>query len=374
MLRIEIMLLVVVFGSAFLSGITHGRQKTLENDEYQCKALLPPNPELVQSDTCIVDSSFHISPRKANAVFLMLTRNRDLKGVMSSMKQLEDRFNQNFGYPYVFLNDEPFDEKFKNLVTQLASSPVEFGLIPPEHWNQPSWINETRASAARNELVAKDIAYGGSVSYRNMCRFNSGFFYRHELLKPYKYYWRFEPSVDFFCDIDYDPFLYMQDYDKVYGFTISLYEYMETIPTLWSAAKEFMNANPELIASDNAMDFISYDGGITYNRCHFWSNFEIGDLDFWRGEAYSKFFDFLDEKGGFYYERWGDAPVHSIGVALFARRDQLHFFHDIGYHHHPFQHCPRGDSHRKGRCWCDPDSSFDYDGYSCLRIYDRLFA
>jgi hypothetical protein len=33
-----------------------------------------------------------------------------------------------------------------------------------------------------------------------------------------------------------------------------------------------------------------------------WSNFEIGDLDFWRGEAYSKFFEYLDEQGGFYYE------------------------------------------------------------------------
>lgn len=33
-----------------------------------------------------------------------------------------------------------------------------------------------------------------------------------------------------------------------------------------------------------------------------WSNFEIGDLDFWRGEAYSKYFDYLDSKGGFYYE------------------------------------------------------------------------
>src|SRR6267154_5293712 len=33
-----------------------------------------------------------------------------------------------------------------------------------------------------------------------------------------------------------------------------------------------------------------------------WSNFEIGDLDHWRGEAYSKFFDYLDEQGGFYYE------------------------------------------------------------------------
>lgn len=25
-----------------------------------------------------------------------------------------------------------------------------------------------------------------------MCRYESGFFYRHELLRPYKYYWRLE--------------------------------------------------------------------------------------------------------------------------------------------------------------------------------------
>lgn len=33
-----------------------------------------------------------------------------------------------------------------------------------------------------------------------------------------------------------------------------------------------------------------------------WSNFEIADMDLWRNEAYSKFFDYLDEQGGFYYE------------------------------------------------------------------------
>lgn len=42
-----------------------------------------------------------------------------------------------------------------------------------------------------------------------------------------------------------------------------------------------------------------------------WSNFEIGNLDLWRGEAYSKFFDFLDEKGGFYYEVNGFNVVDS---------------------------------------------------------------
>ena len=28
------------------------------------------------------------------------------------MKQLEDRFNKKFNYPYVFLNEEPFSEDF----------------------------------------------------------------------------------------------------------------------------------------------------------------------------------------------------------------------------------------------------------------------
>ena len=33
-----------------------------------------------------------------------------------------------------------------------------------------------------------------------------------------------------------------------------------------------------------------------------WSNFEIADMDFFRGDAYSQYFDFLDRSGGYYYE------------------------------------------------------------------------
>jgi alpha 1,2-mannosyltransferase len=31
---------------------------------------------------------------------------------------------------------------------------------------------------------------------------------------------------------------------------------------------EFIKKNPELLAKNNAMDFISDDGGETYNTCH----------------------------------------------------------------------------------------------------------
>ena len=51
---------------------------------------------------------------------------------------------------------------------------MEFGVIPREHWFQPDSIDEAKAKASRDKMVEKNIIYGGSVSYRNMCRFNSG--------------------------------------------------------------------------------------------------------------------------------------------------------------------------------------------------------
>ncbi|KAF7973010.1 hypothetical protein HWV62_16392 [Athelia sp. TMB] len=267
--------------------------------------------------------------RRANATFVLLARNSDLSGVLDSMRSMEDRFNKKFHYPWVFLNEVPFTAEFIQRVTAETDAPVSFGLIPAEQWHQPDWIDDDLATEGRRKMAAQNIIYADSISYRNMCRFNSGFFFKHELLQPYRYHWRVEPDVKYFCDLDYDPFLFMEDSNKIYGFTISVYEWEQTIATLWDAVKEFIGEHPQYLAEDSAMSFLSDDGGQTYNLCHYWSNFEIADLDFWRSEAYTKFFEFLEAKGGFYYERWGDAPVHSIAASLFARKDQLHFFDDV---------------------------------------------
>lgn len=310
----------------------------------------------------------------ANATFVIVCRNNDIAGVVASIQQVEDRFNRGKGYPWVLLNEEPFTEDFQRRIKILTSAPVHFGLIPSWQWYQPDWIDEKRAELSRKKMARQRIIYGDSVSYRNMCRYNSGFFYKHDLLKQFRYYWRVEPDVKFFCDITYDPFKFMQENNKVYSFTISLKEIGKTIETLWDAVKEFVTDYPEYVANENGMQFLSNDGGKSFNLCHYWSNFEIADLDFWRGEAYEAFFAHLEAKGGFYYERWGDAPVHSIAASLFARKDQVHFFSDIGYQHDDFAHCPRGNEWKRGRCACDPVSSFDYGKDSCLVRFERMFG
>ncbi|CAO3588810.1 unnamed protein product [Absidia cylindrospora] len=161
-------------------------------------------------------------------------------------------------------------------------------------------------------MVANDVMFGGKESYHHMCRFQSGFFFDHPLLENYDWYWRVEPGVTFFCDITYDPFLYMQKYNKLYGFVVTLKEMPATIPTLWNTVLEYAKSRhiDTTMKGRSLFPFFRDQNGHgdAYNYCHFWSNFEIASLNLWRSPAYRDFFNYLDQTGNFFYERWGDAP------------------------------------------------------------------
>ena len=206
---------------------------------------------------------------RVNATFVTLARNTDVWEIARSIRQVEDRFNRNYNYDWVFLNDKPFDDTFKKVTSSLVSGKTHYGEIPKEHWSFPPWIDQKKAEAAREDMRRRKIIYGDSISYRHMCRFESGFFFRHPLLAQFEFYWRVEPSIELFCDVHYDPFRYMKDHNKKYSFVLTLYEYVETIPTLWDSTKKFIKAHPEHISPDNSMAFLSDDGGDTFNKCHF---------------------------------------------------------------------------------------------------------
>ncbi|KAJ1928644.1 hypothetical protein IWQ60_001849 [Tieghemiomyces parasiticus] len=308
--------------------------------------------------------------KRANAVLVILARNREASGLRSSLKQLEQRFNHKYHYPYVILNDEPFDDLFKETVDAVVSGNVSYGLIPKEHWSYPPWIDRHKAAAGRKKL--QDILYGSSESYRHMCRFNSGFFFHHPLLAQYDYYWRVEPDVDFTCNIDYDPFVYMQERDLKYGFNIAFHETSATVTTLWETTKQFMAQHPEYVSHPNTLEWVVDKRTGDYNMCHFWSNFEIASLNLLRSERYQAYFDHLDQAGGFFYERWGDAPVHSLAAAMFLRKDEIHFFEDIGYRHSVFENCPTGLTVNLQNCDCNPKRSVNTQDHSCTPDFLRL--
>lgn len=170
------------------------------------------------------------------------------------------------------------------------NAPVEFVQIKPEYWQKPSFIDTVKEAKEMEIMFKHDVAYAKKQSYHNMCRFYLSQFYKIPELQKYKYYWRVEPKVNFFTDINYDVFKYMEDTQKIYGFTINLYDNEETVKTLWPETIKYLNQgdNYKYINPKGSFQWLLEDlqnpkktkfaGG--YSTCHFWSNFEIGDFDF----------------------------------------------------------------------------------------------
>ena len=108
---------------------------------------------------------------------MVLARNKELEGVIQSLKSIERHFNRWYHYPYVFLNDGEFNETFKAVVQNYTSSPVEFGKIDPSMWGFPDWIDPKVAKEGIAKQGDAAIMYGGMESYHAMCRFYSGYVY-----------------------------------------------------------------------------------------------------------------------------------------------------------------------------------------------------
>ncbi len=70
---------------------------------------------------------------------------------------------------------------------------------------------------ARDRMRNAGVLYADKSSYHHMCRFYSGFFQLHPMLAEFDYYWRMEPDVHYYCDLDYDPFVFMEEQGIQYG-------------------------------------------------------------------------------------------------------------------------------------------------------------
>jgi mannosyltransferase len=111
---------------------------------------------------------------RANGAFVVLARNKELDGVIQSIRSIERHFNRWFHYPYVFLNDGDFNSTFKETVVNHTSAPVEFGKLNSSMWGYPDWVDKEVAQEGIRKQGDQAIMYGEMESYHHMCRFYSG--------------------------------------------------------------------------------------------------------------------------------------------------------------------------------------------------------
>lgn len=132
----------------------------------------------------------------------------------------------------------------------------------------------------------------------------------------------------------------MIEANKTYGFTIAVKELRETVPNIFRYASAYKRLNnitsqglwemfvepqpeqpeeelstdenpplpEEIMQNDpnqNTLPDIDPEAmeGEKYNMCHFWSNFEIARLSWFRSKEYQDFFEMMDRSGGFWMER-----------------------------------------------------------------------
>ncbi|OLY85514.1 Glycolipid 2-alpha-mannosyltransferase 1 [Smittium mucronatum] len=304
--------------------------------------------------------------RREKAAFLAFARNSDLYRMRKTIRQIEDRFNKNYNYPYVFLSNSPFSYEFIKGIQAMTESEVQFGLVEGEAWGRPSWIDKEKAETEKRESKYMN---GKIEEYRWQCRAHSGHIFNHPLLDGKEYYWRIESGSKYSCDIDYDPFKFMKANGIVYGFNMAPIEDLRTVRTLLNSTKDFILNNKDMIPKSNLLDFVLDEQGL-YNGCHFWSNFEIVKLEFFRSPEYTAYFKHLDLAGGMFYERWCDGPIHTMATSIFLNKTQVHYFEDIGYYFPALGNCPsRPDT--KTKCICDPKKSFG-NRHKCILHWKTL--
>ncbi|CCC67412.1 hypothetical protein NCAS_0A08540 [Naumovozyma castellii] len=308
---------------------------------------------------------------RPKACFFSFIEEEDLEGILGSIQQIEKKFNSKFNYPWIFLTRNGLSADFQKTLNENLRADYSIGLVPNEYWEYPDFVNQEEAERERWEM--SDLPDGDSLYARFKNRYLAGFFWKHPLLEEFDWYWRVEPNIRLNCEVDYDVFKKMQDEFMIYGTLVAKTDSPATSFTIWENARTFEEENQEFMSNSNFRRLFSNDGQ-TYNFCAVMSESVVVNLNFFRTNQFKRFFEYMDQKGGFFYERWSDSALHTIALALLTHRHSINIFDDIGYMADSYQVCPLDNEVWNDRnCECDQGDDFIFaEDHCAARLYDAV--
>lgn len=157
---------------------------------------------------------------------------------------------------------------------------------------------------------------GFSMGYRHMCRFFSGEIYKYDIIKKYNYYLRLDTDSFIHTPLNYDIFDWAETNQCYYGYIEPAVQTdnPKVIEGLW----EFVNERYPNNIPDGLM---------------FYTNFELGNINWFLTSPYMKFYNEIDTCGGIYTKRWGDAPIKFLGINLFMPLENIQPVTGFTYQH-----------------------------------------
>lgn len=226
---------------------------------------------------------------------LKFTSNTDvLIFVENTFTDLNDKVQTNLDLKYYLVEfDVPdYPEEIANQIPEFFPHPTHGN--GPVAWGHP----------------------GFSMGYRHMCRFFSGEMYKQSVIRKYDYYLRLDTDSFIHTPLNYDIFAWAKNNHCDYGFIAPAVQTdnPKVIEGLWEFANElYPNNIPEGMM--------------------FYTNFELGKVDWFLTSPYMEFYNKIDQHGGIYTKRWGDAPIKFLGINLFMPQENIQSVAGFTYQH-----------------------------------------
>jgi hypothetical protein len=267
--------------------------------------------------------------KKSAITILLNNTDEDKRDFRSCLSLLIENYLKEFPCDIVCFYEKDFcqtemDFLKSNFEVNLIFEPIEFTV--------PEYPEEIISQIPQYFPHPEDPNHiGFSMGYRHMCRFFAGEIFHHPILKEYKYIWRLDTDSKILSKITYNVFDQMQHSEAVYGYVNIQHDHPAVIQDLWSISEKYFQSigkghifNPDVFHD--------------HFRRVFYTNFEILDLDFFRGKEYQSFYKHLDNTGGIYKYRWGDHIIRYIALKSLVDNNKLLFFNDIVYQHGNIYH------------------------------------
>lgn len=233
-----------------------------------------------------------------------------------SIELLKLNFLENNNYPiYVFNEDveEVFFEKLNlEFTLKITSIKIKFEL--------PDFLKN---KSVPEFIFVDGVPFPFTLGYRHMCRFYAGEMYKHQILQDTDYYLRLDNDSFFISKVKYDIFNHMKNNNLIYGYNNINTDNPIVVEGLWENALDYSEKTKTI-----KKPIIEIKHPLIY-----YTNFEIAKTKWFLEKEYNNFFNFIDNLGGIYYKRWGDAAIKYLGIEMFLEDKYKHNFNDLNYRH-----------------------------------------
>lgn len=276
-----------------------------------------------------------MSGHRPLAAIVYLTQNTPLRRryLQTSLYFLFRSFNERCHYPVLIFHEGDFTseaiEEIRAATPRGLGSLIQFREVRPADFVPPAWATSSVVDA--NRTIVPD---SGGLGYRSMCRWWIRSLPRY--VEPYDYYMRLDDDSIIEETLAFDPFCQAIDHGVDYASNLVHMEHPLNALGLRSLSLEllggtdrlrslFISCKPDRVVEHSK--FASFLRHLPDELCRhidpeelwspivYYSNFHIARSDLWDRPAIRDFLTAVDETGGIYRLRWGDAPLQTIAVA-----------------------------------------------------------